>query len=77
MGKQNSNNRQKGNNQKRITGYGKNRIYHYHVSIRFKGNGPTYRIGRRCSEYFGSQGFKDAFVFFQKSCSMVLCDHKC
>lgn len=51
---------------------GMNRIYHYHVSIRFKGNGPADRIGRMYSEYSGSHGFKDAFVFFQKSCSMVL-----
>ena len=49
-----------------------NRIYHYHVNIRFKGNGPAVRIGRRFSEYPGSQGFKDTFVFFPKSCSMVL-----
>lgn len=51
---------------------GMNRIYHYHVSIRFKGNGPADRIGRRCLEYFVNQCFKDTFVFFQKSCSMVL-----
>lgn len=51
---------------------GTNRIYHYHVNIRFKGNGPANRIGIRYSEYAGSQGFKDTFVFFQKSCSMVL-----
>lgn len=49
-----------------------NRIYHYHVNIRFRGNGPAIRIGRRYSEYAGSQGFRDTFVFFPKSCSMVL-----
>ena len=49
-----------------------NRIYHYHVNIRFRGNGPSFRIGRRYSEYLGSQGFRDTFVFFPKSCSMVL-----
>ena len=49
-----------------------NRIYHYHVNIRFRGNGPATRIGRRYSEYAGSQGFRDTFVFFPKSCSMVL-----
>lgn len=51
---------------------GVNRIYHYQVSIRFKGNGPAYRIGRKYSEYPGSQGFKDTFVFSWKSCRMVL-----
>lgn len=51
---------------------GTSRIYHYHVTIRFKGNGPSFRIGKRYSEYSGSQGFRDTFVFFQKSCSMVL-----
>ena len=49
-----------------------NRIYHYHVNIRFRGNGSAIRIGRRYSEYVGSQGFRDTFVFFPKSCSMVL-----
>ena len=51
---------------------GSKRIYHYHVNIHFKGNGLAYRIGRRTSEYVGSQGFKDTFVFFQKSCGLVL-----
>ena len=49
-----------------------NRIYHYHVNIRFRGNGPEIRIGNRYSEYLGSQGFRDTFVFFPKSCCMVL-----
>lgn len=48
------------------------RIYHYHINIRFRGNGPAIRIGRRYSAYSGSQGSKDTFVFFSKSCSMVL-----
>ena len=49
-----------------------NRIYHYHVNIRFRGKGHALRIGRRYSEYIGSHGFRDTFVFFPKSCSMVL-----
>ena len=49
-----------------------NRIYHYHINIRFRGKGSAIRIGRRYSEYPGSQGFRDTFVFFSKSCNMVL-----
>ena len=48
------------------------RIYQYYVNIRFRGIGPAIRIGRRYSTYPGSQGSKDTFVFFSKSCSMVL-----
>lgn len=48
------------------------RKYHYHVNIHFRGSGPVRRIGRRTSGYPGNHNLLDTFVFYQKSCSMVL-----
>ena len=48
------------------------RIYHYHVSIVFKGIGATARIGRKTSGYSSTHPFQDTFVFYQKSCHLVL-----
>ncbi len=48
------------------------RIYHYHVTIDFKGVGPINRIGRKYSGYTGKHSYKDTFVFFARRCSMVL-----
>lgn len=48
------------------------RIYHYHITIDFKGIGPTNRIGRKYSGYTGKHSYKDTFLFFARRCSMVL-----
>lgn len=49
-----------------------NRIYHYHVSIVFKGIGTSVRIGRKKSGYSTIHPYLDTFVFYQKSCHLVL-----
>lgn len=49
-----------------------NRIYHYHVSIVFKGTGINVSIGRKTSGYSSSHPFQDTFVFYKKSCHLVL-----
>lgn len=48
------------------------RIYHYHVTIDFKGIGPINRIGMKYSGYTGKHSYEDTFVFFARRCSMVL-----
>ncbi len=48
------------------------RIYHYYVSITFKGTGTTARVGRKTSGYSITHPFQDTFVFYQKSCHLVL-----
>lgn len=48
------------------------RIYHYHVNIVFKGTGVSHKIGRVSSGYAGSINYQDTFVFFTKSCNIVM-----
>ena len=49
-----------------------NRIYHYHVSITFKGEGTSTRVGRKTSGYSSAHPYLDTLVFYQKSCHLVL-----
>ena len=49
-----------------------NRIYHYHVSLLFRGKGTSFKIGRKTSGYSGTHSYQDTFVFFQKTCNLVL-----
>lgn len=49
-----------------------NRIYHYHVTLHFKGDGLLSKIGRKTSGYTGTHGYHDTFIFYQKTIHLVL-----
>lgn len=49
-----------------------NRIYHYRVSILFKGIGALVRIGSKKSGYSTIHPYQDTFVLYHKSCNLFL-----
>lgn len=42
------------------------------MSITFKGEGASARLGRKVSGYSGAHPYSDTFVFYQKKCQLVL-----